>query len=274
MRLLPFIIVLLPNIAYANIISDTISRVGTTLNPITGNSTTALGLVQSFVGVIVKFIPTINIIAAIIIVVGGLLLIVANEENDSTRLKNIVIGTIVGLLIINLATFIADAMIGWQGGGVNIIESEVDGFLNWMSYFVGLLVIASILATGIRAIGSLGSEDGIASMRQAIISLIIGVLFIVGRYQFRDAFVGNNTNTISVNPSPIVDILAKMASAALTALFVIAVTIIIYLGLRLIFSLGNDEDLTKVRSMLVRMIIGLIIIAISYWLAIALAGGA
>ena len=276
MRFLLLLIIAIPSIVFAqagdpSLIDAGITSVGGTLDPITGGGGAASGggafvtLVQNFILVLEGFVPLVSIIAVIMIIVGGLMMVIIDDEGNAARLKNIVIGCVSGLIIINMAYIIANAFINYQSGGVGTIIAEVDGLINWASFLVGMLIIASIIVTGIRAVASFGSEDGAGTMRQAIVSLVIGLVFITARYVLAESFV-------NINPGPIVNIIGRVTSSILVLFFIIGVTILIYYGIRLVIGLGNDEDITNARSMIVRMVIGLVIIGLSYWIATTLAG--
>jgi len=252
-RRLSILLLLLGPTTASAIFEDTISHVAPTLNSGIGGAEFGnifLVMIQSFLGVV-------NVVGIFMIVRAGLTLTASQEEGQMEKTKKTIGAVAASLIIINLAPRVAQAFMAYQGGGAAILESEIQGLLNFVESVAAITAIIFIIVSGIRAVASYGGGDGMEHLKRVILSVGAGLLLIALKLLVLDAVIIERT------PSGLVVAIARIVRAILAMGAFVATIVLIYAGLLMIINIGKDEQYTRAKSLVLRVGIGLLVILTS-----------
>lgn len=210
-------------------------------------------------------------IAILVTIIVGLTLMVSHDEASLTKARSaltaILIGGIVTVLLINLRVDSTSGILSWiyngslWGNGLigspTAFGDEAQGIAAWISTVAAVAGLLSIIIAATRAVFSFGDEAEYAKVRASILHVIIGLLVIGAAYVFQTVFFDTG------KPDALLAYFLTPLRALLAIIGLIVVGIIIYAGLRMIISLGKEDEFTAARSLIVRALIGLVIIIIS-----------
>ncbi|MDP7069474.1 MAG: hypothetical protein QF815_03015, partial [Candidatus Peribacteraceae bacterium] len=120
------------------------------------------------VDIALKAIPVINGVAFLVIVIAGMLAVVAQDENRIANARKVAVMALIGLVLINIAAQITQAILTAFdfGGGVNpdaaagIIETELHGVISFVEVPIIVLSIVTIIVYGIKAVLDYGGDQG------------------------------------------------------------------------------------------------------------------
>jgi hypothetical protein len=203
--------------------------------------------------------------AGIAITVVGLRMVIGQEDDAIEKGKTVVVASISGVVLAFLIEPFVDAFVNLQAGGLNagaseIINREASGLVDWGLAVAGVLGVLFIIITALKAVANPTSEEGITNLRQTVFSVIIGLILLGVRAVLAVAVGG----TFAPDPTGIIEIPVRIISAILALLALLAVGIIIYAGILMIFNFTNEEQIQKGKSLIFRAITGLALIIMSY----------
>jgi hypothetical protein len=209
------------------------------------------------------FTPLVTIVAVVLIARAGFNLVVEQTEEQIGRSRRTIVGALVAIVLVNIAGPISDAIFG----NTNIISSpsgmaanigdEIRGLIRWFEVSVATAAVLMIVVSGLRAVASFGSEAGITELRRTVLGVAGGIILLTAKAAFTDAFITQK------NPGPIITEIATIVGALMAFMALVAVVIIIYAGLLMIFNVGNDDQYQKAKGLLLRVLIGLLVIVSS-----------
>lgn len=212
-----------------------------------------------------SFLPLLNVIAVLVIVISGILAIIAQDENRILATRKVVTGALSAIVLINASAAIAKAVIaefnyydgGGPGGGIDMLSEEIFGLLGWIEVPVLLLALLTIVISGIRTLASFGGDQGLDNLKKTVLSVIFGIVLIVVKFVVSDVVVVERTatalNQIGINLT--VNLLIYLGLAA--------VIMIVIAGIYMIANVGNDEQFTKAKNLVIRVVVGLIVIVMA-----------
>lgn len=235
------------------------------------------GGIPGIAGGVVAAIWTVILPTGIFLVVrAGMSLIVSEDEGKLSTAKRTISSTLIGIIL----AYISQALVvgfygngttgGIVGGGEATLQTTIYGLVNWFTVAMAALGALMIIVSVIRAIGSFGKEEELTNVRQTIFGTASGILMIsllpaikltLG---IRDLSPLGALGGAAVEATPIIQEIGGIVSNLLVFLALIAVAIVIYAGVRMIVNFGNEEEFTKSRSLIIRAIIGMVVIFISY----------
>ncbi len=212
----------------------------------------------------------VGIFVLLLLVRSGLKLIYGQSEEKFEEAKRAIANGLMAVVLLFLTLRIVEAFYNPGGSwnpqtGAAIFTTEILGIARWASTLVAALAIAMIVVAAFYAIFSIGSDDGLQRIKRAIFGVAAGIIIILLDFAFRATF-GLEYVAIPGPPSPY-PIIAKILSIItiiLSFLFLIAVCVIIYAGIRMILSLGNEEEFNKMKSLIFRVLLGLFVILVSW----------
>ena len=159
--------------------------------------------------------------------------------------------------------------------GDTIIDVILTVF-TWFTGIFGLLAMAFLVWNGLRLIYSRGNEESLAKAKEGTTWAVYGFVFAILSFSIISAtatFLGSTGENELENPNQVQSpIGATDLEGAITTIinvflgvaFVLAVVMIVYSGYRMIFSAGNEEQVTRAKTILRWAIIGIIVIVLSY----------
>lgn len=165
---------------------------------------------------------------------------------------------IAGLILL----FLVEPFIRAFGGGINgdpgTVKDEVLGVVNWSLSLAIVVALLSIIITGLQALLTPYSEDGVGTMRKALISVLAGLFLITVRVTLAAAF-GEGKPAAEV-----IDVAFDFVAYILGFMTTIAVAVIVYAGVLLLTSVGKEDAAEKAKGIIFRSLLGLVVIGLSY----------
>ncbi len=262
---------LLPLAAAADygVISGTANNIGASLPTLYGQSMcagTASGFIALALGVVVRFRPILTIIGVLVVSIFAVRMVVAQEDDALSKARSVMTGLIAGLVLAWLVEPFVAAFYGCSGEifrsematGTGILGTQIGGIINWVLALVATLSVFMIIVSGVKAIAHPGNEENIKSIRQTVVSVIVGILVLV----FREFVVVNFLGS-TLSPVPLLGGAVRFVGFLLGFLAMAALGVIIYSGITLIFNMGKDEAWGKAKGHLTRAAIGFVLILLS-----------
>ena len=209
-----------------------------------------------------SFLPLLNGIAILTIVIAGLLAVIAQDENRIQNARFTVVSAIIALVLINATGAIADAYLtafDYDGSadpveGARIVSEEILGFVRFMEVPLAIIAVMVIIISGIKAVIDYTGEKGLTQFRGTFFSILFGVIIILAKNVLANAIV------IERRPDPIVEVAMDIAFTIVGYIALIAFIVIVIAGIMMIANLGNEEQYTKAKTLIVRVILGIVII--------------
>lgn len=223
------------------------------------------GVVAAIWGVI---LPT----GIFLVVRAGMSLVMSEDEGKLSTAKRTISATLIGIMLVFISqelvkAFYTEGLL--NAAGAPRLNATVYGLVNWFLVAMAALGVLMIIVSVIRAIGSFGKEEELTNIRQTIFGIATGILMIsllpaikltLGVTDLQPlGAAGSNSDATAI-----IEAVASIVSNLLLFLALIAVTVIIYAGIRMIVNLGNDDEYGKSKDLIVRALIGLIVILLSY----------
>ena len=224
--------------------------------------------------VITALRPTLVIFAVFVVSLTGLNLIIRQEEELQTKSRKIIAASLSGVLLSYLIEPFIDAFYGLTTpgsvptsdltGGVAVLCTELTGVINYALTIAGAIAIFVIIISGVRAVVTSGTEEGLTQLRRAIVSIIIGILIVVLKEVMVKAF-GLECAIAPGTPglAAIGDKIVIFINYFLGFLGLAALIMFVYAGFSMVVSIGNEELITKAKSLMIRVVIGIAIIIMS-----------
>jgi hypothetical protein len=223
---------------------------------------------EIFLAVVYFVQPFIWIAAVIAITIAGIRMVVGQEDDAVEKGKSIVIACVTGVILSFLIPPLVTAFVDIQGtsGIINtnattVVSNEFLGIIDWALSLAGVLGVMFIIVSSLKAIAKpLSGEESVENIRLTIKTVVVGLIILTARVLITVATGG----TGQPDPTGIILIPVKIAEAILFFIGVIAVAIVMYAGLLMLVSFGNEERVSQGKSLLTRAVIGLVLIAVSY----------
>ncbi len=212
-------------------------------------------------------------VGVFLVVRAGFSLIISQDEGKLSTAKRTITGTLIGIMLVFISQRLVTAF--YLNGGItndanaSQLQNILYGIVNWSLVTMAALGMLMIVVSVIRALASFGKEDGVANMRQTITGVATGILMIsllpavkltLGIVDL-SALGEGSTHT---DAGQIILVITTIIARLLSYLAFLAVAIVIYAGIRMIVTLGNEEEYKKSRTLIGRALVGLIVILLSY----------
>ena len=222
-------------------------------------------------------------IAVLVIVAAGFTMLVSHEEGQAQKAKSTIVAVIIGGVIITiLAVLGPSGIIGFVYNGIpgmtvyncGIADAlpdafncqsalslalEAEGVASWFATITSMLGMLIIIISMVEAVSSLGADEAAyTKVRLALLHVVLGLIVIVAAVVLRNVFF------VTREPSALLIFITAKLTIVLGIITLIAVAILVYAGFRMVASFGREEDFTAAKSLMIRVIIGLIILALSY----------
>ncbi len=209
------------------------------------------------------------IFVVLLLVRSGIKLIYGQSEERFEEAKRAVANGLMAVVLVYLTTSLVNAFIrvggSWEpSAGSAIFTTEMLGIVRWVQVLVAVLAIGMIIAAVVAAMFSMGSDDATGRIRRAVFGAAAGILILGIDVAFRATF-GLAYFSIPSGPSPFPIIVRALfiIGFILGFMALIAVIVVIYAGIMMILSLGNEEQFKNSRSLILRALLGLFVILTS-----------
>ncbi len=272
------------------------AAIGTLLTPISALAFNPIGFINGQFGallrgcegscnpinvaydVVIALRPFATLLAGLVIIIQGMRMVISQEDEYTDKVKTTITACLAGIVAMYLIGPFVDTFYGvggsvWNNGqmeaGTMVLAREVTGIINWVLAIVAVVAIAMIVVTGIRAIASSYSEDGLSQMRKAIMAIGSGIILLIVRQGLTYAL---GLRPPEEGPSPrqpvpeaiqFIDVFFSILRYLLSFLGFIALLVVLYAGFQLILNLGSEDSAKNAKGLLIRALLGFFVIIIS-----------
>ena len=216
-------------------------------------------------------------VAGLIVIVTGLMLAITQDEGQLATARKTLFATIASLILVTIADVIFQAFTGATAissgvvtgptaAGGTIMSIELLGFINFIEVPIGTIAILMIIVSGIRAVVALGTETGTQQLRRTVISVIIGLILISTKLLISNTFGISGPAT----PSPAIAQTMGYLSTIVGFMALAAVIMIVIAGMYMVMNKGDAEAVSKAKGLIIRTLIGLVVIAVSFNIMVVL----
>lgn len=256
-------------------LSAVADQVGTNLATFGGTGAEAI---YAIIDVLyIGFKTLITLIAVLLIIRSGLRLIYRAVDEQVERSKRVIGGSIAALMLVHLAPVLVKAFYGklgqegeaWTGGvgvGVIVLSDELYGLLLWAQVLIATIAILMIVVSGLKAITSYGSEQGVTQLRRTVFGVIAGLLIISLQGAIKETLglPALGAGLGAPTAIPIITAVIALLNGLLLFSGLLAILVGVYAGIKMVISAGNDEQFNSAKSLLLRVGIGLVVIFSSF----------
>lgn len=227
------------------------------------------------VNLVVIFWPLWVGVGILVLVIAGFGLMVTSDEGRLQKARSAVIAVVIGGMLVTIiwvlgpSGFIGFMYTGGTAGlpaaGPTNIALEAMGVADWLTMLAAMIGMLFVIIAALRAVSSMGDEGKYTNARQALLHVILGLMLISAAYLFRQVFFYDGT------PNALIAYMLSKVLIVLAFMTTIAVGILVYAGFRMVISFGKDDDFNNAKSLVIRVIMGLLVILLSYTLVIVVA---
>jgi hypothetical protein len=254
--------------AHAQFVDSIVNIVGSVLPNVSGASNPGGSGGMAIALLLLKeFRPVMVVAAVVLLIILGIRMIVSQDDEILDKSKGMITAMLTGIVMMFLVEPFVAAFYGVKGEvplspatGVQIINREVTGVINWALTFAAILAVAMIIFTAFKALVNAHKEDGIAEIRKTIFAIAVGIILII----FRELITVAVGGTLKPSPIPLIGVLVSIVNFVLSFMAFVAVLIIIYAGITMVLNFGNEERAKSARGLIVRAVVGLLVIAVSW----------
>jgi len=213
-----------------------------------------------------KLVPLVNVIALLVITISAFGMVFSQSEKQSHTARQTLIVSLIGIALVWIAKTIRDA---FRDQDPTVLPDELLGFAGWLRAIAVVLAVLMIIISGIRAIATFGSDDGTAHLRRTVIAVLVAVPLLI--------LTGDSSSIFKVfteggSANSIIGVLITIVSAFLGLVGIAAVVVIVIAGAMMIVNIGNDDQYRRARDLILRVALGLVVIAASWALLSIIAG--
>lgn len=229
-----------------------------------------------------SFKPIAAVAALLAMTIAGFFLALSGNDNQTTTARRVFISSMAGLALINLVDVFADSLISGtftvnpttlapSGNTIlddplsagNDIASEALGLVAFLQFPLGVLCVVMIIISGIRAIASFGSEDGVAQLRRTVLFTVAGFILLLWRGTLVVGGGVAGPGIAAGSPSSIMHVMLLVLNRILTFTLILAVAMIVFAGILMIVNLGKDDQYGRAKGLMIRVAIGIILMVAS-----------
>ncbi|MCF7917385.1 pilin [Candidatus Gracilibacteria bacterium] len=216
-------------------------------------------------------------IAVLLTVWGGFHLIVSRTDQELlAEKKRYIYTTAIGFIVLFLATVTVDnVFFGEYGEALDNREitsefayrgfAELQGLFRYTTTFVVAIAVGFVIFSAIKLIIAAGErEEEVANLKKRLVYTLMGMALLVSAQSFVQIFMKDGRLSVPDIPQSL-DLLVRWGNFILGFLGILAVFGIVYSGVRLVMSMGIDEEGTEdAKNILKASAIGLVV-AFSAW---------
>lgn len=213
------------------------------------------------------------IFTLLLLVRSGLKLIYGQSEDKFEEAKRAIANGLMAVVLTFLTSRFVSAFIrsggSWSEGaavsGSSIFTTEVIGIINWVLTLVAVLAIGMIIAAVFTAMFSIGSDEASEKIKRSIFGAAAGIVILGLDLAFRATFdLAYFAVPGTPTPFPIIVRALIIITYILTFMALVAVVIVIYAGIMMVLSIGNEERFQKQKTLVFRALLGLFVILVSF----------
>jgi hypothetical protein len=186
-------------------VADGINSVGGSVPGLAMGATPSSVLAQMAVEIRAIF----TVVAAIIICIAGYRMIIGQEDDAVEKAKTTINLAVVGIALAWLAPSFVMAFFGTSGevirnsaaSGASVLSTQIYYLISLVIGVAAPLAVLAIVISAAQALAK-GTDDGITTMRRAILAASAGIILLLAREVLGYTFSGQGTGMGNINPSP------------------------------------------------------------------------
>lgn len=220
-----------------------------------------------FYDLIDLMLPLLIPVAVLAITVAGITLVFATSEGAIAKARTTIIGVVIGTMLVMLTPVIKDAFYSSVATGavsinVGAITAEALGIVGWLSAMAGMVGMLFVIISAISAVASFGQdEESYNKVRIAILHVIFGLIIISAGGLISNALTDGT-------PNPLMTLIVGKVQILLGLLTALSLAIVVYAGFRMVTNFGNDETYNGAKSLVLRVVAGLAVVLLAYFLTL------
>lgn len=201
-------------------------------------------------------------VGILVVIIAGLTMLFTSNEDGLSKGRNTVMAVVIGGIIIMLAPVILSLIYQAPGTQINNVAPQLNaealGVVGWLSAMAGMLGILMVVVAAVRAVSGFGGdESAYAGVRNALINAVVGLIIIASAIVIHDSIFQGV-------PNPLVQLVLSKVEIILGIITTIAVAMLVYAGFRMVANFGNEENFNQAKSLIFRVLAGIVVILLSY----------
>lgn len=217
--------------------------------------------------------------AFLLIVIAGFRLIISQSEEALTTARRTIMGVVVGLFLVFLSEPLVEALYGGFGNqagtvlepgnvaaATGALSDELLGIMRWVETLIAIVVIGLLIVQAVAVLGSFGNEETIRKAYRAIGASLAGILLIVFDETIAAIFGFSAINALPGSPTTVPFFVEVFGVLRFILMFVgvILIGVLLYAAALMLVNFGNEEIVTRSKSILTNAAIGLALIVLSF----------
>jgi hypothetical protein len=221
-----------------------------------------------FVSVIDAFYPVWMTVAVLVTVIAGLTLMLSQDEGALTKARSTLAAVFFGgitltiILGVGATNFVGIVYNGLSGYALpnrgDQLVTQATGVADWIATIAVVVGVLMVIIAATRAVLSFGDEGAYSNVRTALFHVILGIIIIASAYIFKTVFFDSH------EPTELLRVFLGPLTVLLGIIGLLAVAVLVYAGFRMIISFGREDDFSAARSLAIRVVIGLVVLLISF----------
>lgn len=208
-------------------------------------------------------------VATLVMIIAGVTMMVSQDESVLQKARSTLGAVAIGAVLVTIITVLKPAQFVGNFYNTtisttfvinNVVGAEAIGLANWIASISVVVGILMIIVSALRAVLSFGDEAAYQNVRTAVLHLIIGIIVVSGALTIQAVFFDTQ------EPTELLGLILVPLQVLIGIMTLVAVGIIIYAGFRMIISFGKEDEFSGARSLIIRAIIGLIVLIVSFTL--------
>jgi hypothetical protein len=203
--------------------------------------------------------PLVTIIALLAIVIATAVVIISQDEGQLMKAWKTIFTAGAAVILVNATGLIYSSIYpGISSGG---IAGAIVNLATAAEVPVAVIAVLMIIVSGVKAVVSYGSDEGLSQLKRTVIGVVAGIILLMVKLALSESV------TITHTPEGFVGSIVTVMNIILAFAALVATAVIIIAGFMMILNVGNEEQYTRARTLVIRVGIGLIVIIISLALA-------
>lgn len=235
-----------------------------------------------------QLVGLVDVVAGFFLVISGLRLVYRASEEQVEHSKNRIAASIVAIMLAHLTPILVDVIYGPNLGvlgfifgttrfesltnistGIGLANVEVCGIIRWIEVPIATIAVLVIIVSGLKAVVSYGSEEGVTNIKRTVLAVAAGGILILARIAIMSSLGLTMTCAGPAMPgsattAPILAFALNLVNGLLAFLALVSVGIIVYAGIMMILTMGSEEVFGRMKSLIIRAAVGLTICLASY----------
>lgn len=212
----------------------------------------------------------ISTIALIYTIIYAVRLVGTSNDEEATKVKEGLVMSIVGFLIIQVADVaVKKIFFGEQGEAFQDVATaklyaaegvnQIRGIVGFFEYFIGAIAVLVLIIRGFTLITSAGNEEEMGKAKKHVIYAIAGLLIVGLSEVVVRGFIFPESGAKMVNTQVGIQIIVSITNYLVGFISIASFLMLFYGGYSYVVSGGNEEVKEKVKKIIMAAVIALVL---------------